>query len=502
MIKLPVMRNKLIKNGLLAATASLMLLAFSGCGKSKDATGGTGDGGTTPVTPPTNPTTPLKTDVTMWMTSSDYSVFLKKQDISLLFSTTTNTNQTITVDTTQTYQSIDGFGYTLTGGSATLINSLPATQKDDLLKELFAYDDNNIGVSYIRISLGASDLSANTFTYDELTGAQTADQTLANFSLDAERADMIPILKKILAINPTIKILACPWTAPTWMKSNGSFKAGSLKTDCYDVYARYFIKYIQAMKAEGINIDAITPQNEPLNPNNNPSMVMQAAEQAAFIKGYLGPQFKTAGITTKIIAYDHNADRPDYPVAVLNDPAANPYVDGSAFHLYGGDISALSGVHDAFPTKNIYFTEQWVGGPGNFNSDISWHVNNLIIGATRNWSRNVLEWNLAADASYRPYTPGGCSTCLGALTINAATVTRNVSYYIIGHASKFVRPGSVRIASNTVTNLPNVAFKTPDGKKVLIVLNNGSAAQTFNIKFNGKVTTATLNTNSVATFIW
>jgi glucosylceramidase len=187
---------------------------------------------------------------------------------------------------------------------------------------------------------------------------------------------------------------------------------------------------------------------------------------------------------------------------VLSDADANPYVDGSAFHLYGGDISALSSVHNAFPTKNIYFTEQWVGGPGNFNGDLAWHINNLIIGATRNWSHNVLEWNLAADASYKPYTPGGCSTCLGALTINPTSVSRNVSYYIIGHASKFVRPGSVRIASNTLDKLPNVAFKTPDGKKVLIVLNNGTATQNFNIKFNGKTTSATLNGNAVATYIW
>lgn len=231
-------------------------------------------------------------------------------------------------------------------------------------------------------------------------------------------------------------------------------------------------------------------------------MVMQAAEQANFVKGYLGPQFKTAGISTKIIAYDHNADRPDYPIAVLDDKDANPYVDGSAFHLYGGDISALTAVHNAYPAKNIYFTEQWVGGPGNFNGDMVWHTNNLIIGATRNWSRNVLEWNLAADPQYKPYTPGGCSTCLGALTIGGTAVTRNVSYYIIAHASKFVRPGSVRIASNSATGLPNVAFKTPDGKKVLIVLNNSGSQQTFNIKFNGKTTTPTLGNNAVATFIW
>ena len=153
--------------------------------------------------------------------------------------------------------------------------------------------------------------------------------------------------------------------------------------------------------------------------------------------------------------------------------------------------------------KNIYFTEQWVGGPGNFGGDLQWHINNLIIGATRNWSRNVLEWNLASDPDYRPHTQGGCTSCLGALTISgSASIKRNVAYYIIGHASKFVPPGSVRIGSTNSTTLPNVAFKTPQGKYVLIVLNNGSTSQNFNIKINGKQVSSSLNQGAVGTYMW
>ncbi|MDB4925064.1 glycoside hydrolase family 30 beta sandwich domain-containing protein [Mucilaginibacter sp.] len=477
----------------------IAILAISSCKKQLPVNGGQSTG--TPVIP-VIPVTTVKTDVTMWLTQSDQSALLQKQNIGLIFNTTTNQNATITVDTAKTYQTIDGFGYTLTGGSASLINALPSAQKDDLLKELFLTDTTHIGVSYLRISLGASDLSAAPFTYDDLPAGQTADPTLQYFSIAQEMTDLVPILKKIIALNPTIKIFACPWSAPTWMKTNNSFKGGSLSTAYYDAYAKYFIKYIQAMKAQGITIDAVTPQNEPLNPYNNPSLVMQAGEQAAFIGGYLGPQFKAAGITTKIIAYDHNTDRPDYPIAVLGDATANQYVDGSAFHLYAGNISTLTAVHNAYPDKNVYFTEQWVGAPSNFGGDLSWHVNNLIIGATRNWSRNVLEWNLAADANYGPHTTGGCSTCLGALTIASTAVTRNVAYYIIAHASKFVRPGSVRIDSNVPDNLTNVAFKTPDGKKVLIVLNTSAGLQTFNIKFNNKILTATLAGGAVATFVW
>lgn len=456
--------------------------------------------GTTP-TPVIPPVVTSKSDVDFYLTRPDQFALFKKQNSSLVFSGSTNSYATIEVDTTQTYQSIDGFGYTLTGGSASLLNSLGTTSLNAILKELFLWDSTHIGISYLRISIGASDLSGSTFTYDDMPAGQT-DANLDQFSIDKERTDLIPILKKIVALNPAIKILGSPWSAPVWMKTNGSFVGGSLKPEYYAAYANYFVKYIQAMKAEGLTIDAITPQNEPLHGGNNPSMVMQAAEQADFIKNHLGPAFNVAGLATKIIVYDHNADRPDYPLAILNDPIAKAFVDGSAFHLYGGSITALTQVHIAHPDRHVYFTEQWVGGPGNFGGDLQWHVETLIIGATRNWSRNVLEWNLAADPNYNPHTPGGCSTCLGAITIGGSSVTRNVSYYIIAHASKFVRPGSVRIASNHAGTLLTVAFKNPEGKKVLIVLNKGAASETFNIKFNGKIVTTSLSNGAVGTYVW
>jgi glucosylceramidase len=291
------------------------------------------------------------------------------------------------------------------------------------------------------------------------------------------------------------------------MKQNtlgdGGYKGGNLNPAYYDAYARYFVKYIQAMKAQGITIDAITPQNEPLNAYNNPAMTMQANEQADFIKNNLGPQFKAAGLTTKIIVYDHNADRTDYPMDIFKDAAASAFVDGSAFHLYLGGINALAEVHDKYPNKNLYFTEQYTPATGGFGGDLSWHVTNLIVGATRNWCRNVLEWNLATDPSWGPHTGGGCDGCKGALTINSATsATKNVSYYIIAHASKFVRPGAVRIASDYLANLPNVAFKNTDGSKVLIVLNANTSQQEFSFKIDGKTASSTLAAGAVATYVW
>lgn len=441
--------------------------------------------------------------VNAWVTTADQSKLLQAQD-SFNFAADAGTNATtVTVDENQTYQGIDGFGFTLTGGSAGLLNGLGANQTN-VLNELFGTANGQIGISYIRISIGASDLSSSDFTYNQTAG----DFNMNNFSISAENQDLLPILKKIIAINPSIKIIATPWTAPTWMKvnttGNNGYTGGSLNTAAgyYDAYARYFVKYLQAMQAQGITIDAITPQNEPLNPYNNPSMVMQPNEQANFIKNNLGPQIRAAGFQTKIIAYDHNTDRIDYPETVLADGGANPYVDGSAFHLYAGDISSLTDVHNAYPNKNVYFTEQWVGAPSNFGGDLSWHVNTLIIGATRNWSRNVLEWNLASDPNNNPHTPGGCSTCLGGITVSGTSITRNVGYYIIGHASRFVRPGAVRISSNLSGSIQNVAFKNSDGSKVLIALNNGSSSVSFKVKWGAESFTYTLAAGAVATFKW
>nr|WP_315257471.1 glycoside hydrolase family 30 beta sandwich domain-containing protein [uncultured Flavobacterium sp.] len=458
-------------------------------------------GGDSPAPAP-KPTTPAKNEVDFWLTTGNQSALLKKQTNILAFGTKANIYQNIEINDTQKYQTIDGFGFTLTGGSAQVINQLVTQKKKDLLQELFGSGDNSIGLSYLRISIGASDLNASPFTYDDMPAGQT-DVNLANFSLAPDMTDMIPLLKEILAINPNIKIMGSPWSAPLWMKDNNNFVGGSLQPQYYEVYAQYFVKFIQKMKAEGVVIDAVTPQNEPLHGGNNPSMVMTALQQADFIKNNLGPAFKAANIAAKIISYDHNCDNPHYPITILKDAVAYPFVTGSAFHLYGGDISALSTVHDAFPDKDVYFTEQYTSSTGAFDGDLKWQVKNVIIGSMRNWSKNTLQWNLANDGSFGPHTDGGCTTCKGAITINSSeSLTRNVGYYIAAHASKFVPAGSVRIASAVVGNLHNVAFKTPAGKRVLLVVNDGNTAELFNVKYNGKWVTTSLEGGAVGTYIW
>jgi len=348
----------------------------------------------------------------------------------------------------------------------------------------------------------SSDLDAEPFSYDDLPAGQTEDLNLDHFSIAEDLVNLIPVLQEILAINPDIKIIGSPWSAPSWMKTSNSTVGGSLWPEYYSVYANYFVKYIQAYEAEGITIDAISVQNEPLHDGNNPSMKMEATEMTTFVKNNLGPAFVSENIQTKIIIWDHNADVFDYPISILDDPVANQYIDGSAFHLYAGSIDDLSIVHDAYPDKNLYFTEQWVGSGGSFGGDLAWHIKNVIVGATRNWCKNVIHWNLTSNPQLEPHTPGGCTQCLGGLTIDGNDVTRNVGYYIIGHASKFVPQGSVRIESNMSSNFPNVAYKTPEGKIVVIILNDSGSENSVNINVASEPITVTLSAGSVGTFVW
>jgi glucosylceramidase len=440
--------------------------------------------------------------IDFWLTKKDESIKLEKQNTYLIFGSLRNSYANIEINETDLFQTVDGFGFALTGGSAEVINQLNNPQKKELLYELFGNTDKSISVSYLRISIGASDLDAKPFSYNDLDTGKT-DVQLKHFSIAPDLIHLIPLLKEIIAINPKIKIMASPWSAPVWMKDNNSTIGGSLKPEYYEVYAQYFVKYIQNMKDQGIIIDAITPQNEPLHHGNNPSMLMSANQQADFIKNHLGPALKEAQLTTKIVVYDHNCNKPEYPISVLNDPKANEFIDGSAFHLYEGDISALSTVHNAHPNKNLYFTEQYTSSNGVFGEDLVWHINNVIIGSMRNWSKNALEWNLANNSFFAPHTDGGCTTCKGAITINNnENFTRNVSYYIIAHASKFIPTGSIRIGSNMVENISNVTFKTPDGRYVLIALNTNDTFKIFNIKQNDKWFTTTLQAGDVGTYIW
>jgi glucosylceramidase len=470
-------------------------------------------------------------EIEAWVTQPDRSALFVKQDVATHFSTQPagrGGGTPIVIDESHTMQSVDGFGFALTGGSAELMMKMSPKARTALIEDLFSVKDDHIGVSYIRLTIGASDLNSFVFSYDDLKAGET-DLKLSKFDLGQDKKDVVPVMKEILSVFPGIKILASPWSPPVWMKTNNSVKAGGLDPERYEVYAAYFIRYIKAMQEEGIPIDAITIQNEPLNSNNTPSMRMSAREQAEFIKGHLGPQLEKHGLKTKIVLFDHNLDRPDYPLSILNDPEAARYVDGSGFHHYGGEMGSMTVVHDAFPDKHLYFTEQMVTErPGGNAIAIAAQVKRMIIDVTRNWSRNVILWNFAADPLNDPHTDdGGCSMCQGAVTIDGDLVGRNIAYYVVAHAAKFIRPGSVRMASTnpgdrivSLTSdeerrevvrvavydnyelLPNVAFKTPEGKNVLIVANTSWSVRGFRLQYRSQYANIQLPPGAVGTYVW
>ncbi len=445
-------------------------------------------------------------DPQVWLSTADRTSLIAKQPQPPHFTKAESASGlVIAVDDTKRFQTMDGFGFALTGGSAELLMQMTPSARTTLLKQLFLASPGSAGVSYLRLSIGSSDMNERVFTYDDMPAGAT-DPGLKQFALGPDLSDVVPVLKEILAINPSITIMASPWSAPSWMKTNDLPKAGSLKPERYDTYAQYLVLYLQAMKAHGINISAITIQNEPLNANNTPSMIVTAEQEATFLGNNLGPALKRAHLATKVILYDHNCDKPDYPLSILADPKASQYASGSGFHLYEGSMDALTKVHDMYPSKDLYFTEQMVIQPDKEHPlRIAETVSRLLISAPRNWSRNVLLWNLAADRNNGPHTPnGGCPVCQGAITLDGDTVTRNLAYDAIAQVAPFVRPGSVRIASESSTpdKLPNVAFLTPDHHVVTVIANPGKASEPFTLTYHGHQFQATLASGDVATYTW
>jgi glucosylceramidase len=446
-------------------------------------------------------------NVQVWLTTVDKSQLLSLEPGTPQFSGASDAQNAgipvVTVNDMQQFQPIEGFGFAITGGSAQLLMQMSPDKRKTLLTKVFSTDGDGIGASYIRVTVGSSDMNDHAYSYDDMPAGET-DPDLRKFSLAPDHADVIPVLKEILAIDPDVRILASPWSAPAWMKTNDDVRGGHLKPECYGVYAQYLVRYIEGMKAEGIPITAITVENEPLNPKNTPSMVVFADEEGKFIGKYLGPAFEQAGIKSEIQLYDHNPDVPSYPLSILADPVAGRYAIGTAFHLYGGESDALTKVHLAYPNKNLYLTEQSVTQwPESNTIDIAEPVSRVLIGATRNWARNVLLWNLAADPHAGPHTNnGGCTGCFGAITLNGDSATFNVAYYALGHFSRFVRPGSVRIGSSELEQLSTAAFLTPAGKIVLVADNTGNFPKTFQIAYHGQNLTTTVPSESVATYVW
>ena len=459
-----------------------------------------------PGEPSPGPPPSLGPAAQVWLTTGTASKLLSREaDVHFDSSVPPATLLRIVVDEATAYQEMVGFGAAITDASAWLIqNKLAPSEREALLQELFGRNPG-LGLSFTRLTMGASDFSLHQYSYDDMPAGQT-DSSLAHFSIDSNRAYVLPVVQRALAINPQLEIMASPWSPPGWMKTTGSLIQGTLRPEAYAPFAEYFRRYVEAYRAEGVPIYAITLQNEPhYEPADYPGMRLEPPARAQLIGQYVGPLFARSGIGTLILDWDHNWDEPQSPLQVLSDSTAARYIAGVAWHCYAGDVSAQTVVHDAHPDKDAYFTEcsggEWAP---NFADNLKWFVRTLIIGATRDWAKGVILWNLALDDQHGPHT-GGCGNCRGVVTIAAGgAVTRNVEYYALGHASRFVRPGARRIASTSFAgDLETVAFRNPDdGSKALIVVNSAAQERTFAVLWSGQFFRYVLPAGAVVTFSW
>lgn len=484
------------------------LLLFTACGSDPKDNGGIPD--------PDQPGT-VASDVDLYITTANGSK--KFFHDSIAFNSKPNMSPyTITLNPAESYQVMEGFGAAITGSTCYNLLKMSAGDRARLLKETFD-PVSGMGYSYIRISMGCSDFSLSEYTHCDTKGIE-------NFALHTEdKTYVIPVLKEILSIRPDIRIMASPWTCPKWMKVNNltekkpfdSWTSGQLNPAYYQDYATYFVKYIGAMKSEGINITSVTIQNEPLNRYNSASLYMTWQEQRDFIKTALGPAFRSAGIQSKIIVYDHNynydADRAenkdqiDYPLHIYSDPEAAQYIDGAAYHAYGGDKSELADVHARNTSKNLYFTEISIGSWGySFADDLMWNMNEVCLGTINNWAKAVIVWNFMLDANHGPNRPGGCTTCYGAIDIQSdyKTMTRNSHYYTIGHLAKVIAPGAKRIATTGYksTGLYYAAFVNPDASYAAVMQNDTDKPFNITLADGSHTFTFEVSAKSVVSVKW
>ena len=442
---------------------------------------------------------------------------------------TPSTAPTVVVDPSRSFQTMSGFGAAITDSSASVLYTLSPQARATAMQSLFSPTAGD-GLDYLRQPIGASDFTTGpAYTYDDVPAGQT-DYALKHFTVAHDQAQILPLLRQAERLNPQLQVIATPWSPPAWMKTGGSLTGGRLIDDprVYRAYAAYLVKFIQAYRAAGVRVDTITVQNEPQNraPAGYPGTDMSSAQEAKVID-QLGPMLHSAGLKTKILGYDHNwtehpndaastppdetADIDDYPQQLLDSSAAK-YISGTAFHCYSGDPSAMTALHNQFPDKDVYFTEcsgsESAVPADTFSDTLKWHARNLVIGATRNWAKTVINWNIALDPSGGPHT-GGCTGCTGVLTIGAdGSVTRNAEYYTLGHLARFVKPGAVRIASTSFGTtgwngqVEDVAFRNPDGSTVLVAHNENDAPQTFAVREGDRTLDYTLPGGALATFVW
>lgn len=439
----------------------------------------------------------------MWLTTADQSQKLTAQPAQPAAGAAKG-DEAITIDTSKQFQKMHGFGAAMTDASAQVLSALPDDKRKAVMAELFGRANGGLGLSFTRLTIGASDFSASDYSYDD-SPRDAPDPKLRYFSIDPAKKYVLPRTREALAINPDLLVMISPWSAPAWMKTTQSLIKGELVPQYYAAFANYLARTVQEFGREGVPVAMITIQNEPnFEPDDYPGERVDPPQRAEIIGKHVGPTFKRLGLRTQILDWDHNWDHPEMPMAVLEDAMARQYISGVAWHCYNGDVPAQSPVHDAFPEKDAWLTEcsggEW---QPKYADVLGWMTDKLIIGAANNWSRGTLLWNLALDPAHGPHT-GGCTDCRGVVTIDPKTgaITRNVEYYVLGHASRFVLPGAYRVGTTKRGDqVEAAAFLNPDGSRVAI-LHRKSGNGPVSIALDGEHYSVVLPDGSVATLRW
>ena len=439
-----------------------------------------------------------------WRTSADAAERVAEQ-APVLPAKAAPGDVVVRMDLGRHYQRITGFGAALTDASALLVAALPPARRDSLWRALFARDDGGPGFSVLRVPVGASDFSVRHYSYDDVPPGE-ADSALAHFSMSSEPPARLPLLRAARALNPALRVVLAPWSAPAWMKTSESLIGGTLQDDRQADYARYLVQAVLAHRAAGVPIAALSLQNEPaFAPPDYPGMRLSAAQRAALVARHVGPLLARAAPGVQLLEWDHNWDHPEEPLAVLRTSAARRWISGVAWHCYGGDVTAQDSVHRAFPQVATWFTEcaggQWAP---NFADNLRWNVATLVVGSLRHWATAVVWWNLALDSSGGPHL-GGCGNCRGVITVDtlAATITPNVEYDALAHASRVLSPGSVRVASDDRPGaIRSVAVVHADGRRGIVLLNEGAADAIVALREGARTWRLALPAGAVVSAAW
>lgn len=405
----------------------------------------------------------------------------------------------IIIDPAEARQEMLGFGAVLTDASCYVLSRLADAEQQALLQELFAPAEMAFNVC--RTCIGSSDYSQTVYSFDD---SKEPDPELKNFSIDHDRAYILPFLSAARRVNPGLFLFSTPWSPPGWMKSNGSMLGGAMRNHYFEPYAQYFLKFLAEYKAAGVPIDAVTVQNEVDTDQDGrmPACLWGQEYEIEFVKSHLGPLLRKEGVGTKIWILDHNYNLWGRAIDELSDPALYESVDGVAWHGYAGEPTAMTRVHDAFPQKNAYWTE---GGPDinapDYQTDWT-HWAQTFNGVANNWARSITAWNIALDEHGKPNV--GPFDCGGLVTIDNAThkVTRSGQYWAFAHFSRHVQRGARVIAAHgAADDVSAAAFRNPNGGIAVVLANRGPQKQ-VQLLLGANALEVDLEADSVKTLEW